>query len=215
AFITSCSSSSCFFQASVLLGNGDGTFAPEKNYEIPDGYAPKAIATADVNSDGNLDLITGMFNTGQQISVLAGNGDGTFQPHVDYGGGGFSVCTADFNGDGALDIGSVASNFVSILLNTGGTLFNTSATPNPVKQGQPVTFTASVTASVIGQPVPTGTVTFTEGSKTIATLVLKNGQAKFTSSKEPVGTHIITATYSGDPNFIPNTAKPITLVVQP
>jgi len=116
--------------------------------------------------------------------------------------------------NGALDIAS-GSYLLGVFLNTGGTFITSIAMPNPVKKGQPVTFTVSVAASVIAQAVPTGTITLKDGSKTIATLTLKNGHAVFNTSKESAGTHTITATYSGDSNFLPNSAKPITLVVNP
>jgi hypothetical protein len=55
------------------------------------------------------------------VSVLLGNGDGTFQPHVDYQVGGypFGVGSADFSGQGAADlaVANYASNSVSVLLN--------------------------------------------------------------------------------------------------
>src|SRR5262249_8924038 len=122
AFTTNCSDfNKCFFQASVMLGNGDGTFSPPTNYPLPLGFSPEGIATADVTADGKLDLITGVFNTGEQVSVLWGNGDGTFQPRADYAGGGFSLALADFNRDGALDIAS-GGGLLSMLLNTAGTV---------------------------------------------------------------------------------------------
>src|SRR5713101_5952106 len=70
--------------ASVLLGNGDGTFRPAVNYTV--GGRPTAVAVADLNSDGFLDIVTANdagFSPGS-VSVLLGNGDGTFRPAVNY-----------------------------------------------------------------------------------------------------------------------------------
>ena len=63
--------------AVVWLGNGDGTFGPPSTWET--GRYPVRLETADLDRDGNLDLIVGD-NGG--ISVLLGNGDGTFQPRL-------------------------------------------------------------------------------------------------------------------------------------
>jgi hypothetical protein len=100
-----------------------------------------------------------------------------------------------------------------MLLNTGGTVFRATASPNPAKQGQPVTFSASLKATVVGQPVVTGTVTWKDGSTTVKVLTLMGGRAHFITSTLSVGKHVITATYSGDSNFIPKIAKPIKLKV--
>jgi len=57
---------------------------------------------------------------GNSVSIVLGNGDGTFQPHFDIGTGSSpaAVATADFNGDGKLDVAaaSKAGNIISILL---------------------------------------------------------------------------------------------------
>ena len=121
----------------VLLGNGDGTF--QVNKIVPFTFESLVMtAAADVNGDGNLDLV--MFDTyTDQVNVYDsllwsyGNGDGTFGPT---GGGigtnfvGFSgALMADVNGDGIPDLvfeGSTANPFVNeigILYATGGGLF--------------------------------------------------------------------------------------------
>src|ERR1041384_5873637 len=67
--------------------------------------APRAIAVGDFNGDGKLDLAVA--NAGAESgSVVLGNGDGSFQPAVLYGVGGFAeaVAVADFNSDGKPDL---------------------------------------------------------------------------------------------------------------
>lgn len=60
---------------SVLLGNGNGTFAAAKNFAA--GVHPMSVAVADLNYDGLPDVLVAN-NTGNQVSLLAGHGDGTF-----------------------------------------------------------------------------------------------------------------------------------------
>jgi hypothetical protein len=109
---------------SVLLGNGDGTFAAATIYSSG-GDDPHSIAIADLNGDGNPDVV--VTNVGG-VDVLLGNGDGTFQAPVRYNTNGsltFSVAVGDVNGDGRPDI--VVTNFssstVAVLLGNGDGTF--------------------------------------------------------------------------------------------
>ena len=119
---------------SILLGNGDGTFKAKVDYPV--GTEPWAATTGDYNGDGKLDVATAnyAFPT-SNISVLFGNGDGTFGTKTDYAIGGpvqrDSIGTGDFNGDGKPDLVSTSqSNNTSILLNTGNGTFGTSINLN-------------------------------------------------------------------------------------
>jgi hypothetical protein len=88
---------------SVLLGNGDGTFAAATNFVA--GLAPQAVAIADVSGDGKLDLVVAnALSSG--VSVLLGNGNGTFAAALNFATGVSpdSIAIADVNGDGKLDI---------------------------------------------------------------------------------------------------------------
>jgi FG-GAP-like repeat len=87
---------------------------------LKDYGSANSVALADVNGDGKLDLIAACEcgPTGGTVSVLLGNGDGTFQAPVNYPSGGdvgASVAVSDLNGDGKPDI-IVANSCVSVWL---------------------------------------------------------------------------------------------------
>src|ERR1017187_1123243 len=64
----------------ILLGTREGTFQLAGTYGV--GYYPSCVVAADFNGDGNLDLAvadSGYHHDGQGVSIILGNGDGTFQ----------------------------------------------------------------------------------------------------------------------------------------
>ena len=98
---------------SVLLGNGDGSFQPARDYAA--GGNPGSVAVGDFDGDGFPDLAVA--NGG--VRVLRGNGDGSFQlTTTSYVAGSVlhSVAVGDFDGDGFPDL-ALASYNVFILLN--------------------------------------------------------------------------------------------------
>ncbi len=113
----------------LLSGNGNGTFAV--GTPISAGLAPIALASSDLNRDGKLDLIvvngSSGNTTGQSVTVLLGNGNGSFGVPLSYSTGPspYAVVVADFNGDGNPDL-AVASgdgNSASVLLGRGDGTF--------------------------------------------------------------------------------------------
>jgi len=124
---------------SVLMGNGDGTFEPAVSYGSG-GQDAVAVAVADVNRDGKLDVLVAnecadATCTNGSVSVLLGNGDGTFQPAVSYATSGdyaISVVVGDVNGDTHPDLlvanrcassTNCANGSVSVLLGNGDGTF--------------------------------------------------------------------------------------------
>jgi hypothetical protein len=119
----------------VLLGNGNGTFQSAVGYSA--GNCASSVAAADFNHDGKIDLVVGNNSCNSQqnvdaINVLLGNGNGTFQSPVSYPAGGlvYAVATADFNGDGKIDVAALSSqasvpdsNVVDIFLGNGDGTF--------------------------------------------------------------------------------------------
>lgn len=119
-----------FGSVQILLGNGDGTFAPPGRYSA--GNYCSSLAVADVNHDGKLDLIVTSITTLEglnypgAVNVLLGNGDGTFRPgsRIKTGINPQFVAVADFNKDGNPDL-AVANDdgTVGIFLGNGDGTF--------------------------------------------------------------------------------------------
>jgi hypothetical protein len=125
---------------SILLGLGDGHFqSPMKVSDGVTGFQTYAVA-GDFNNDGHIDLAV----AGDRLSILLGNGDGTFRPHILTGDSSYmGLVTADFNGDGNLDLAAVEDNSTSIeiLLGNGSGLFQ-SGTEYPVQPSNGVSLAA-------------------------------------------------------------------------
>ncbi len=102
-----------------------------------------SLATGDFNQDGFIDVVVGDGNSGGPvtgISVLLGNGDGTFQPPVYYPfpNGVTAVVVADFNGDGKPDLAVAGGSLLVMLGNGDGTFkagINTGARVNLMAVG--------------------------------------------------------------------------------
>jgi hypothetical protein len=115
----------------LYLGNGDGTFQAPRSIGQIDNLYIFDMAVADLNKDGNLDLIVAVSNTDQTnggVEIFYGNGDGTFSAPLnivtEYGPTSFAV--GDLNGDGWPDIAvSEASEAggIAIYNNSGGKTF--------------------------------------------------------------------------------------------
>src|SRR5262249_53376243 len=111
-----------------LAGNGlqGGTFQPQQSKAV--GTDPYFSVVADLNGDGKLDIATANYNN--TVSVLLGNGDGTFAAQQTFPTGQIGaqdIAVGDLNGDGKLDLvtANFYSNSVSVLLGNGNGTFQT------------------------------------------------------------------------------------------
>jgi hypothetical protein len=110
----------------VLLGDGNGQFRQASGSPVPAGHLPNDIAVADMNGDGNLDLVIANHQS-PYLTILLGDGKGGFHPAP---GSPFDVhstphphgvAVADFNGDGKPDAvtDSWGNNQIELLLGDG------------------------------------------------------------------------------------------------
>jgi hypothetical protein len=171
---------------SILLGRGDGTFAPERRVDAT--AAPFALAVGDLNHDGIPDLAV-VDSTGgpAQGVVLLGRGDGTFRPPLALAlprGEVFrtnTVTIADVNHDGIPDL--VERDFVSgtvVLLGNGDGTFGT-ALPAQLSNGPGLTV-----ADLNGDGIPDLVATFDNNN--LIKYSLANGDGTFQPVREsPTG----------------------------
>jgi hypothetical protein len=117
--------------------------------------------------------------------------------------------TAVYNGSSSFTTST--SEAVSQLVNQATTTTTLVSSLNPSTFGQSVTFTATVAPQFSG--MPTGTVTFKNGTGTLGTVALSGGVAKYTTTKLAVGTESITAVYNGSSSFTTSTSTPLSQVV--
>ncbi len=194
---------------SVLLGNGDGTFqAPAVVFSNSEGVSFGALAAADMNGDGKLDLVVNQIGA-QVAQVYLGDGDGTFSITNDYiasmaintgGPPANQLAVGDFNGDKKVDVASLNS----VLLGNGDGTF----------QGIPIGSIASVAlASVAGDFEKDGTpdiaVEGFAGTALSLTILHNNGAGVLSPlhsyalpyALENYNSAIVTADFNGDGNL--------------
>lgn len=175
----------------VLLGTGKGSFTAGStpSTTASSGSAPVLMVAADFNGDGKLDLATA--NSGNTLTFLQGNGNGTFSPARTMslpGSESTYMLVGDFNGDGKPDIvlssnpseSSAAPFNLTLLTGNGdGTFTQSTLSLNSINEG-PIAvgdFNGDgQTDVVVGSEPLTG-----DSSKTgVITVLLSNGSGTFT-----------------------------------
>ena len=102
--------------------------------------------------------------------------------------------------------------FTPAIIVPAATATSLAASSTNIVSGQNVTFTAKVTPQS-GTVSPSGSVTFLDGSAQSGSSALSGASASFSSTTLAVGTHRITATYSGDSNYATSTSAALSIVV--
>ena len=125
--------------------------------------------------------------------------------------GGDHAISASYSGSALFDSSGAS---LTQTVNAAVTTTTVASSPNPSGQGQPVTFTATVTLS--SAPVTEGSVTFFEGAVVLAGPITLNasGQAAFSTATLTVGSHTIRADFQGTPSFAASTGS-VVQSVQP
>lgn len=111
---------------SIHLNDGYGGFATGDPAFYPVGSYPRDVVCADFDDDGNADIAVAN-SGGSTVSILLGNGDGTFDAAVDYSPGmtPFDLATGDFDDDGWVDLAVVSSGDTAfaVMVNDDGAGF--------------------------------------------------------------------------------------------
>jgi len=214
---------------SVFIANNDGTFAQVKGspFAMPvTATGPYAIAVADFNSDGKSDLAI-VNRTSNNVTILEGNGDGTFTefPKSPISVGNFPVAIAAGNLSGSTGPGLVVvnqnDNTASLLLGNGDGTFTASVQ-------SPIATSATPSGVVIGtflQQSTSGIAITNTGSGTV-TVYLDLGSGLYANALEPgAGTNpgaILSSTFTNNTfpdvlvaNNISGAAGQVTLIVSP
>jgi hypothetical protein len=137
------------------------------------------------------------------------NGTATFTTSA-LGVGSHSL-TAVYSGD--TDFTGSTSPVDTQTVAQAGTTTSVAGAPDPSVFGQAVTLTATVVPVPPGSGTPTGTASFFDGATLLGSGTLSGGVATFTTSTLSVGSHAITAVYSGDSTFTGSTSPVDTLTV--
>jgi large repetitive protein len=223
----------------TIAGTGSSSFTGDGGLALSTGIGtPSAVA---LDSSGNLFVVSNEANRILRIDsatstvvTVAGNGDQGFSGLGVYSAGGSYSQTPAFSGDGGLATSAqlsgplwvVATPNGNILLSdTNNSRIRRVALPSPYiytastlvtnVNGPTVTLNASV-APIGGTGTPTGSVQFFDAFYTLlGSVPLTNGAASLSLSTLSLGSHSITASYSGDGTFSSSTSMPGPLSVRP
>jgi hypothetical protein len=171
----------------------------------PSVYGQSVVFTATVTSsigappDG--DTVT--FKQGANILGTATLSGGTATLSTSTLAVGTKLVTAVYGGD--TDFTASTAKATSQVITKATTTIALTSSQNPAIFGQPIIFTATVIPQFSG--VPTGTITFLDGTKVLKTVILSAGAASFSTSTLARGVHSITGKFNASTAFTGNSAS--------
>jgi len=194
----------------LLTGNGDGTFNPPSEIATDNWFW--GVKVADMNNDGNADIVATFYETPALptnyygMVTLIGYGNGQFAPAVEEleGDDATLPMVGHFVNDGAMDVMDNTGYGAGLFVGQGGTNLALSSSASSIVFGQTITLTATLNPVLSGRPAATGTISFYDGATLLGTAAVSSGTAVYTSPSLASGSHSIQAVYSGDVNFNPN-----------
>ncbi len=197
----------------IAVYGGDTSHGPAQSSILALTVTPRAL-TATANPMSIL--------YGQAIPALSGSLGGVLPQDAGSVSVAFSTTAVALAPVGAYPInatliGSAATNYsvatspVSLSITKAPSSVGVSVPTNNPSLGSPVTLTLQALSSTSG--VPTGSVTLLDGGATLSVLPLSNGGAAFSTSTLGLGTHVLSAMYSGDANFLPGTSATTNVTV--
>jgi hypothetical protein len=186
----------------LATGGGLGNINPSL-YKLASNATTYASAFHDITTGNNQVPCT----TGSTDCPTGSN------PVIGYPAGtGYDLAT----GIGSVDANNLATAFAALVAATGTKTAVTVAPGTSVVINEQVDFTATVTPNTAGATAPTGTVTFTVDSVAQAPITISTASpytAIFKTGFPSAGTHVVSATYSGDSNYSGSTSSSTTVTV--
>jgi hypothetical protein len=209
--------------------NGDGNFNTSVSGSATHEIVSKASTTVNVTPSVNPAVfgqsITLTATVGVQApgaGVPSGNVsftvDGTATPvNVDANGQatltltslskGTHTVSVSYSGDANFAVSNGASP-LTLTVNAAGTTTTLKTSNTAPVFGDTLTLTATVAVNQPGGGSPTGTVTFFDGTTQLGSAPVSGGTATFTTNSLSAGSHVLSASYSGDSNFVQSTTAP-------
>lgn len=185
------------------------TVTPSAN---PVVYGSSVTFTSVVTPQSGTGVPTGLVSFREGTSILGSvplvGGTATFTTSA-LTSGGHSISAIYLGTSNFLT--STSTSFTQVI-ESGTTTTTLSSSTNPATFGQQVTLTANI-AIATGSGVASGTVSFFDGSNVIGTAVVSSGVATLSTSSMSVGSHTLTASYSGNDNFGSSTSAALTQTI--
>jgi hypothetical protein len=199
----------------VLLGNGDGTFTSATTSPAT-GPSPYSAVVADFNGDGKADLAA-VNNAGNDLTVLLSQPSETSTASlsgVSPLGTGTHQVDASYPGDS--NNGASISSTIALAAQQAKPTVQVTPSSTAISTLQALSVTVVVSDGA-ANPTPSGTVTLTSGNYSSSATYLSNGSATINvpAGSLATGMDALTANYSGDSNYVPNSGSASVTVTAP